>query len=152
MWWPGYASCVASSHDEERRQRDVCVDRDPAAKAALVVVERRPGLVGDVVDLNGLARRKPDQLLRPGLEIVEQVLEDGDQLVAAQDVTLTPGLIALGEGALAREHLVELAMRRLEHILGDPLGTNAVAALDLVLVGDLLAREPARDRLEPDEL
>ena len=43
-------------------------------------------------------------------------------------------------------------MHGLESLLGDALGADAVAALDLVGVLDLLAREPAGDGLGADEL
>ena len=43
-------------------------------------------------------------------------------------------------------------MHGLEALLGDALGADAVAAFDLVGVGDLLAREPAGDGLGTDEL
>jgi hypothetical protein len=74
----------------------------------------------------------------------------GDAPAAADP--LAPGLVARGERAVARQNPVELAVCRLELRLGHPLRSNAVAAFDLVGVGDLLARELARDGLEPDDL
>ena len=67
-------------------------------------------------------------------------------------VVLAPGLVALGERARARQGLVELAVGGLERLLVGPARTDAVAALHLVLVGDLLAGQLARDGLQPAEL
>lgn len=53
---------------------------------------------------------------------------------------------------MSGESLVELAVRLLEPLLGDPLGRDAVIALDLVPVGDLLAGQLARRRFECSQL
>ncbi len=137
---------------EGGRHGYIGVHGDPAAQASLVVVERSPGLVGDVFDLDCLSFRKTEQRLRSRTEIVEECLVHPGQLLPAKAVALTPGLVALRDRSRAWEGLVKVAVSSLEGILVRPLRPNAVTALDLVLEGDLLAREPACNGLEPDEL
>jgi hypothetical protein len=61
-------------------------------------------------------------------------------------------VVALGKRAVSGKRFVEHSVRLLEALLRDPLGRDAVVALDLVLIGDLLAGQLARRGLEHGEL
>jgi hypothetical protein len=116
------------------------------------VVVRGPGLVGDVVELARLALGEAEHLEGSRAELRDEGLECRPETLRRQRIPLAPGLVARGERAVARQNPVELAVCHLELRLGHPLRSNAVAAFDLIGVGDLLARELARDGLEPDDL
>src|SRR5262245_16174526 len=138
--------------DEVRDERGVRVDGDPAAQGALVVVERGPRLVRDVLDLDGLALGKPEQVLGSLADVREHCVEDRGEGIAVERIVLTPDLVALGERAVPRKRVVELSVSGFEQLLGDPFGAHAVAAFDLVLVGHVFAGELARDGLQAEEL
>ena len=137
---------------ERRRQGSVCVDRDVATQATLVVVERRPGLVGDVVELHLLAVGQADKPLGAGAQVGPERLDDSRELVARERVPVAPGLVALSERAIAGERLLEDFVDGFEALFRHAFGRDAVAPLDLVDERDLLARKAARDGLETKQL
>ena len=70
--------------DVVARGRDVEVDDDAAAEIALVVVERPPGLVSDLVDLERLACRQVDDRRRARAQLAEQLPAEGHDLVCQE--------------------------------------------------------------------
>ena len=75
-----------------------------------------------------------------------------DDPLGRNGVRCTPGLVTLVERRPRGQQLVEPAVRLGERGLRHALGPDAVARLDLVEVGDLLAGEDARVGAEPTEL
>ncbi len=63
-----------------------------------------------------------------------------------------PRLVALEQRAAGREQLVEPLVRLREDVFGNALGLDAVAALDLVEIGELLAYEETRVDAEAAQL
>src|SRR5262249_29554380 len=74
------------------------------------------------------------------------------ELLGCQRVAVLPQLETIGEWPGALQQLLELIVCLFENLLRYSLGPDAVATLDLVGEGDLLAGEPPGDRLEPEQL
>ncbi len=126
------------------RRGDVHVQHHAAAEIAEVVVERPPRLVLHRLERQLLPGGQLEQLRGPPAENRQQLLQHGHRDRAVDEVLVAPRLTALVQRAVAREKLVELGVRRFVDARRRQLGPNAVAALDLVDIGDLGAREHVR--------
>ena len=98
------------------------------------------------------SRGRPTKASVRSRRSVTSRVHEAREPIGRDDVVLAPGLIALGKRRRSWQQLVELAVSRLEHVLGSSSRADAVTALDFVLEGDLLAGQAAGDRLQPHEL
>jgi hypothetical protein len=84
-------------------RRGIGVDLDVAVQVAAVVVVRRPGLVRDVLVVDGFALGQPGEL---GCALPESAVQPGDDLgeaLSGDRVVLTPGPVPLLERMGARQ-------------------------------------------------
>ena len=135
-----------------RREREVEVDGDPAAKRAEVVAEREPRLVTDDLHLDALAGRQIEQVARPRARLRD---DGGDSALDApgRDVGRSfPALETFGQRPVTGEELLELCVRRCEDPLGRVGRAHAVAALHLVGVRARLACQHADVSTQRDDL
>ena len=132
--------------------RQVGVDHDPAAQVAEVVVEARPRLVGDEVEVDVLALGQAEEPVGALAEVLGERVDGRAQLLDGHGLRLAPGDEALGERARAGQDLVEGAVGLLEDRLVDLAGPDAVAALDLVGERDVDPRQLLGRGVQADDL
>ena len=128
-----------------RPQGDVGVEGDAAAPAAQVVVERVPGLVRDELELGCLALRQAEELVGTPAQLRRQRLGSREERVGRQFALPAPGAVALAQGALPRDQLVEAPVRGGELVLGRGVQIDAVAAAHLLRVRHRAPVEPLGD-------
>ena len=91
-------------------------------RSAEVVVEARPRLVGDQLELDVLALGKAEELVRAGTEVLGQRVDGRARAVDRHGVRLAPGHQPLGQRTGAGQHLVEPAVGVDQDLLVDPGG------------------------------
>ena len=84
--------------------------------------------------------------------IGSSVVQDRDHERAVDEVPRPPGLPPLEERPFPGQELIELCVHRFVHTRVDELGAHAVAAFDLVDVGDVIAGKDVRIRGTPTHL
>src|SRR5688572_24503075 len=94
--------------------RQVGVDLNEAAVAALVVVVTAPRLVRDVFDGEALAFRQPNVLQSTAAALTDRRVEHTTELIGRDHKTRSEPVVALDERAAAGERPVELVNRLLE--------------------------------------
>ena len=136
---------------------EVGVDRDPGAVVALVVVESRPGLVGDdLVD----DRLCIGQRVGGANNVAQLAGERVDALLKALRWDLPGAAVGrhpLGQGPGATEHLVEAGMGGAIAIRIAPADVDVKVLPDLLdesdlLAGELAARAGQRTQVRGDEV
>src|SRR5206468_10758560 len=114
-----------------------------AAQPAAVVVERPPRLVPHLLELQRLARREADGTRRASAQLGDEVAQRRHETLPRHALREAEGLAPLRERAVAGEQLVEALVRGGVGVRLRRRRPDAVAALDLVGVRKLLAREHA---------
>ncbi len=122
VWWPGVGLVGHQVADGGGQHRQVGVDGHPAAQAAQVVVEARPGLVGHQLPVDVLAVGQPEQLVGALAEVLGQRSDDGRAAWPGDGLRLAPGHEPLAQRSGARQDLVEATVGVGELVGGPALG------------------------------
>jgi len=111
----------------EHRQIDI--DNDLRAKAAEIVVETTPRLVGDELEGHGLTFGQTEQSFRSLTEVLGKRVDGRPKLFRGNRLAFTPGDKAVAKVTMSRNDVIELAARE-----------GAV-----LTVGDLMMDEDSRE-------
>src|SRR5207244_1628491 len=101
--------------DEDRQ---IGIDLNQTAVAALIPVVSAPRLVVHVLDGEALAVRQRHVRERARAATLDRLPEYGFELLARDDELLPIGFVALRDRAAARQRRVEITQQRLKVLLG----------------------------------
>ena len=151
-WWPGYASWATSADQVRGPDREVGVDVDARAAAAIEPVVGGPRLAGHQRDPQVLAVGEAE--IGGGLvaEAGDEPLDHARQSIDRHDETCIPGFEPVRQRSVAREELRDASRRRLELLVRVARRRVREAARDVVEVRQGLAGEAAGLCLEGDQL
>ena len=135
-----------------RADRQVGVDVDPRAPAAIEPVVGAPRLTGDERDPQVLAVRQAERVRRRRPEAPDQPLDDRGQAVDVDHEPGVPGGQPVGQRGVAREQAVDRGRRGLEPGIRDPRRRVREAAGHVLEVRQRVAGERRGLRLERHQL
>ncbi len=144
---------VGDRVDETRApNRQVGVDVDPRAAAAVVPVVAGPRLIRHEADLEVLARRQAEQGVGSCPEAADKPFDDGGQAIHRDLEPSVPGGESVGQRLRAGKQRLEVRCGGVEQGVVPPYRRPGEAARHVLDVGQLVAGErgglgPERDQL-----